>query len=68
MHKHIKINLSNSDGNAFAILGKVKKQAIKQGLSIDDWEVFQKQATQKDYHYLLMSILKYFDVIFGESM
>ena len=64
MHKHIKINLSKVDGNAFAILGSVKKQAKAQKLSETDWKIIQDKAMSRDYNYLLATIMENFTVIF----
>ncbi len=64
MHKHIKINLSKVNGNAFAILGSVKKQAKAQKLSETDWKIIQDKAMSRDYNYLLATVMESFTVIF----
>jgi len=61
-YKHIEIDLSGVDGNAFMILASVSRQAKKQGLSKDEWAEIRKEATSGDYNHLLITIMKYFDV------
>ena len=54
-----KLKLTGEDGNAFFILGKARRVALKNGL---DWEAIKTQATSGDYHHLLATMMEYFDV------
>lgn len=53
------LKIIGTDGNAFAILGKARRVALKNKL---DWEKIQKEATSGDYNHLLATMTKYFDV------
>lgn len=61
MTEKITVQLSGQDGNAFAILGRVKNALIKNGQK-EDAEEFLKEATQGDYDHLLRTCMKYVDV------
>ncbi|MHA1881577.1 MAG: hypothetical protein ACTSUO_00840 [Candidatus Thorarchaeota archaeon] len=54
-----KLKLTGEDGNAFSILGRARKVALKNGM---DWEKIKKEATSGDYDNLLRVMVKYFDV------
>ena len=56
-----KVKLSGTDGNAFAIMGKVSNTLRKAGLG-DQVEAFQKEATSGDYDNVLRTASKYCDV------
>lgn len=51
--------LTGTDGNAFAILGKARRVALKHKLN---WGEIQKEATAGDYDHLLATMMKYFTV------
>jgi hypothetical protein len=53
------LKIIGTDGNAFAILGKARRVAIKHKL---DWDAIQAEATSGDYNHLLATMTKYFDV------
>ena len=53
------LELVGCDGNAFVILGKARRAALKNDL---DWDVIHKEATSGDYDNLLQTMMKYFDV------
>jgi len=53
------LKIIGTDGNAFAILGKARRVAIKYNL---DWDTIQAEATSGDYNHLLATMTKYFDV------
>ena len=54
------IELIGSDGNAFAIMGKVQRTAKMYNM---DWDKIQKEMTEGDYAHLLSVVHKYFEVI-----
>ncbi len=59
---NIKVKLIGEDGNAFYILGKVKKALEKAG-ERDLAEEYIKEATSGDYNHLLATTTKYVIVV-----
>ncbi len=57
----IHVTLCGEDGNAFFILGKVKK-ALERGGHKDLAEQFMKEATASDYDNLLRVCMEYVEV------
>lgn len=57
----IKVRLTETDGNAFAVLGKVKL-ALKKGGREDLVKPFLDEAMSGDYDHLLATCMKYVDV------
>ena len=55
------VKLVGTDGNAFAILGKVSKALKRAGLEKEAKE-FMKEATSGDYNHLLQTAMKYVEV------
>jgi len=55
------VRLIGEDGNAFAIMGKVKKALIRAGQE-DKVEEYIKEATSGDYDHLLQVTMKYVEV------
>lgn len=53
------LELSGVDGNAFMLLGKARKVALKNGM---DWEKIHAEATAGDYDHLLQTLMEYFEV------
>lgn len=53
------LKIIGTDGNAFALLGKARRVAIKNKM---DWPTIQKEATSGDYDHLLATLAKYFKV------
>jgi hypothetical protein len=49
----VTVQLSGSDGNAFAILGAVKKALKQAGATAEEQEQFLTEATSGDYDNLL---------------
>lgn len=58
----IKVKLVGTDGNAFAILGRVCKAMRRAGLPPAEIDEFTKQATSGDYDFLLGTCMEYVDV------
>ena len=57
----IKVKLVGEDGNAFAILGRVRRALIRAGLR-EEAERFLAEASASDYDHLLATVQKYVDV------
>lgn len=53
------LELSGVDGNAFMLLGKARKVALKNGM---DWDKIHTEATTGDYDHLLQTLMQYFEV------
>lgn len=62
--KYPKINVPmvGEDGNAFAILGRVKRIMRRADLPDSEWEAFHAEATSGDYDNVLMTVMKWFEV------
>lgn len=53
------LNLSDVDGNAFMLLGRARKVALKNGM---DWEAINTEAKAGDYDHLLQTLMEHFEV------
>ena len=58
-YPEIEVQLTETDGNAFAILGKVFKAMRKGGLGKEEVEAFKKEATNGDYDHLLQTCMQW---------
>lgn len=58
----IKVQILGNDGNAFAILGKVQKVMIDNGVSSKIIYEYVDEATSGDYNHLLKTTMKYVDI------
>jgi len=56
------LELSCSDGNAFAILGKAQRVAKKAGWDREKIDAVMHEATSGDYDHSLQTMMKYFEV------
>lgn len=56
-----KVKLTGTDGNSFAIIGKVS-QAIKRSNHPELVKEFQKEAMSGDYNNVLITCMKYVEV------
>ncbi len=56
-----KVKLTNEDGNAFAILGRVSK-ALRDNGQLEKVKEFQLEATSGDYNHLLQTCFKYCEI------
>jgi len=54
--------LSESDGNAFAILSRVSRALRKAGAEPDELEAFRKEAMSGDYNALLATCMRWVEV------
>ena len=54
---HIKVPLVGFDGNAFSILGRVCQALRKGKVSIEDQNLFMKEAKSGDYNHLLRTVM-----------
>lgn len=56
------LELSDSDGNAFAVLGSAAKVARRAGWTPAQIKEYTDKATAGDYNHLLRVTMEYFDV------
>lgn len=59
LHPEVSVQLTGSDGNAFAILGAVSKALRRAGA---DSKEFIAEATAGDYDHLLVTAMRWVDV------
>ena len=50
------VQLTGEDGNAFAILGRVRKALKKAGVDKAEIQAFTEEATRGDYSHLLATV------------
>jgi hypothetical protein len=61
-YPEICVQLTGTDGNAYALLGKVTRALRQAGLSQAERETFQQEATSGTYDELLQTIMRWVDV------
>lgn len=59
---NVKVNLSSSDGNVFAVLGKVTGAMRRAKVSEADVDAFLEEATSGDYNHALATCMKWVEV------
>jgi hypothetical protein len=62
-YPEIEVDLIGEDGNAFAILGRVRSAMIKAGLEDVEIEKFMDEATDGDYNHLLVTTMNWVNVV-----
>lgn len=60
-YPNITIPLVGEDGNAFSILGRVRRIMYRSGLGDMEWGDFYCEATSGSYDHLLATTMKWFD-------
>lgn len=58
----VSVRLVGEDGNAFAILGRVRAALRRGGATPDDLAAFTAEATSGDYNHLLATCMDWVDV------
>ncbi len=58
----IEVELVGQDGNAYAILGRVKREMTRHGVSDEDRAEFMTEATSGDYDALLRTVMQWVNV------
>jgi len=66
-HVRVRINLAGPDGNAFAILGRVKKALLQGGVSREVADAFITKATAGDYRHLLKTVAEWVNFNQGQG-
>ena len=59
----IKVKLTGTSGNAFAVLGRCQEAARKGHMDPAKLKEFITEATSGDYNQLLGTAMRYFDVV-----
>ena len=57
------VQLVGSDGNAFAVMGKVKKALTRAGADKEYTDKYMEESMNGDYDHLLRVAMKYVDVV-----
>jgi predicted transglutaminase-like cysteine proteinase len=52
-YPHVHVQLSGEDGNAFFIIGRVRRAMRDAGLSADDLATYSNEAMDGDYEHVL---------------
>jgi hypothetical protein len=60
-HPDVEVQLTGQDGNAFAVLGAVRKALVDAGHQ-DEVEAFLAEATSGDYDHLLGTCMRWVNV------
>ncbi len=63
-----RVKLVGEDGNAFSILGRVRRALVAAGASREYVERYTREATKGDYSRLLAVTLEYVDEAGGECI
>lgn len=61
-YPNVTVQLSGTDGNAFAILGKMRREMRRKGVSEAEVTEFMGEAMSGDYDNLLRTCLRWVDV------
>lgn len=61
-YPEVTVQLTGTDGNAFAILGRVTKALRQAQVTPDEIKAFQDEATSGDYNHLLLTAMRWVDV------
>lgn len=61
-YPHVNVRLVGEDGNAFAILGRVRRALLHGGVSRDAVDRFLKEATSGNYNHLLTVVMDWVHV------
>lgn len=61
-YPNVTVQLTSLDGNAFLIIGRVKRAMRLAGVPLDRIDDFQSQATSGDYDHLLRTCMEWVDV------
>jgi hypothetical protein len=61
-YPNIRVQLTGTNGNCFALLGHVTRALRRAGLSQAEREVFQQEATAGDYEALLRTVMRWVEV------
>lgn len=58
----VEVQLSGSDGNAFAVIAKVSRAMREGGCTSEEVDEFRKEAMSDDYDHLLQTAMRFVEV------
>lgn len=58
-YPQVHVRLVGEDGNAFAILGRVRRAMKDAGLTAEQFDEYHAEATSGDYDHLLWTTMRY---------
>ncbi len=58
----IRVQLTGEDGNAFAIIGRVRKALQRNKVPPEEIDAFLNEAMRSDYNHLLVTCMKWVNV------
>jgi hypothetical protein len=61
-HPTVKVRLTGTDGNAFAIIGKVRLALRRAGVPAEEVEAFSEEAMRGDYDHVLQTCMNWVEV------
>jgi len=61
-YPHIKLNLTGTDGNAFAVIGNVVRALRNAGVSAEEQTAFRKEAMSGDYDNVLVTAMRWVNI------
>ena len=61
-YPNIEVELTGHDGNAFAIMGRVKKALRKGGVPDSEIQKYVEESTSGDYDHLLQTAMRWVEV------
>lgn len=62
-YPEIEVQLTGDDGNAFYVVGKVRKALLRGGVDREEVELFVNEATSSDYDSLLATCMRWVEVL-----
>jgi hypothetical protein len=63
IYKNVTVELTGTDGNAFAVMSKVSTALRKGGASESDVEDYLAESMSGDYHQLLRTAMRWVNVV-----
>jgi hypothetical protein len=61
-YSNVEVELSSCDGNAFVIVGAVRRALRRAGVSAVELDEFSREATSGDYDHVLQTCMAWVDV------
>ena len=62
LYPDVSVQLTDTDGNAFVIIGTVVRSLRRAGVDAEERDRFTKEATAGDYDHLLQTCMKWVSV------
>ena len=62
-YPNVEVDFSNINGNAFSLIGAVRRALRRSGVSGGKLEEFQKEATSGDYDNVIQTCMRWVNVV-----